>query len=116
VLKDGGKTDRSVRAVPLRKVVLDAMEKMPTRPDSPLLFPAPRGGHIDIEKFSHREWTPALRSAGVPHRRLYDRRHTFATWPIKRGIEFWVSRPSDGHKHRSDRGHYARWLKRPTTN
>jgi integrase len=32
---------------------------------------------------------PALRAAGVPHRRLYDCRHTFATWAIESGIELW---------------------------
>jgi hypothetical protein len=26
---------------------------------------APRGGYIDLEKFRHREWTPALRAAGL---------------------------------------------------
>ncbi len=72
VLKEGGKTDGSVRSVPLRKVVMDALDAMPPRIDSPILFPAPRRGHIDAEKFRHREWTPALRASGVPHRRLYD--------------------------------------------
>jgi integrase len=64
-LKEGGKTDGSVRAVPLRKIVLDALHAIPPRIDSPILFPAPRGGHIDIEKFRHREWTPALRAAAA---------------------------------------------------
>jgi integrase len=44
VLKEGGKTDASVRTIPLRKVALDALESMPVRIDSPILFPAPRGG------------------------------------------------------------------------
>ena len=26
----------------------------------------PRGGYIDLEKFRYREWTPALRAAGIP--------------------------------------------------
>ena len=33
---------------------------MPPRIDSPALFPAARGGYIDVEKFRHREWAPAL--------------------------------------------------------
>jgi integrase len=28
-------------------------------------------------------------AAGSPHRRLYNCRHTFATWAIESGIELW---------------------------
>ena len=52
--KDGG----DERAVPLRRVVLEARDAMPRRIDAPLLFPAPRGGYIDLE-IRYREWTPA---------------------------------------------------------
>jgi integrase len=58
-----------------------------------LLFPAARGGHIDLEKFRHREWAPALRAAGVEHRRIYDCRHTFASWAIAGGVQlFYLAR------------------------
>jgi integrase len=82
LLKEGGKTDGSVRAIPLRGKVLDALDAMPKRIDTQILVPAIRGGYIDIERFRHREWTPALRAAGLDHRRIYDCRHTFATWAI----------------------------------
>jgi hypothetical protein len=40
VLKEGGKTDGSVRAIPLRQVVLDALDAMPPRIDTRVLLPA----------------------------------------------------------------------------
>ena len=65
----------------------------PPRLDTPILFPAASGGHVDGEKFRHREWTPALRAAGVEHRRVYDCRHTFASWAIAGAVQlFYLAR------------------------
>jgi integrase len=51
-----------------------------------------------------REWTPALRAAGFKHRRIYDLRHTYATWSLAAGISvFSLSRrmgTSLGHDRR----------------
>jgi integrase len=87
-LKEYAKTTGSRRAVPLRARVVDALERMETRRG--LLFPAPAGGHIDINNWRSRQWTPALEAAGVAHRRIYDLRHTYATWSLAAGVDIFT--------------------------
>jgi len=87
------KSERQRRRVPLRGRVVEPIEAMPRRIDTPLLFPASRGGHVDLEKFRYREWTPAVKAAGLEHRRVYDCRHTFATGAIAGGMQlFYLAR------------------------
>ena len=44
-------------------------------------FPGERGGHLDIHHFRPFQWRPAQEAVGIaPLRRVYDLRHTFATF------------------------------------
>jgi integrase len=90
-LKEWGKTERSMRRVPLRDRVLDALTGIPRRLDVPLVFPSARGGYVDLHNFRAREWNPAVKAAGFvsdkkPTKRIYDCRHTYATFSLAAGV------------------------------
>lgn len=39
-----------------------------------------------MSPFRHRDWSPALRAAGLEHRSLYAMRHTYASMSIAAGV------------------------------
>lgn len=81
------KTEASRRAVPLQTIALQAIERQRSSPNRALVFPAERGGYLDLHNFRNREWKPAQVVAGIkPLRRVYDLRHTFATFALRAGI------------------------------
>jgi integrase len=106
------KTEGSIRAVPLQAVALAALDQLRADSESQLLFPSPRGGYFDLHNFRNRYWKPAQITAGiVPLRRVYDLRHTFATFALRAGIStFDLSRYMGASLTMIDRhyGHLAR--------
>ena len=81
------KTKGSRRRVPLPARAAAALELVPRRLDTRLVFPGPRGAHIDLKNWRKREWKPALAAAGLPTtRRPYDLRHSFASWALAAGV------------------------------
>jgi integrase len=106
------KTEASRRAVPLQTIALQAIERQRSSPNRALVLPAERGGYLDLHNFRNREWKPAQVVAGIkPLRRVYDLRHTFATFALRAGIStFDLSRYMGASLTMIDRhyGHLAR--------
>src|SRR6266496_4189707 len=106
------KTEASRRAVPLQTIALEAIKQQPASRPSALVFPAERGGYLDLHNFRNREWKPAQLAAGIePLRRIFDLRHTFATFALRAGIStFDLSRYMGASLTMIDRhyGHLAR--------
>jgi integrase len=81
------KTRLSRRAVPLQAIAIAALDQLPLREDSPLLFPNARGGYLDFRNFNRRHWKPVQKTVGIePLRDLYDLRHTYATFALRAGV------------------------------
>jgi integrase len=75
-----GKTARSRRQVPLTVRARKALDGLPPRLDTRLLFPSKRGGLLNLDNFRRREWAPAIEASGVRRpARIYDLRSTFAS-------------------------------------
>jgi integrase len=51
-----------------------------------LLFPALRGGYLNLHNWRRDEWNPAVRAAGLEHRTPYAMRHFFISEAIAAGI------------------------------
>ncbi|MGH3029376.1 MAG: hypothetical protein ACRDNE_01145 [Gaiellaceae bacterium] len=96
----------------LQTIALAALERVPANGRSPLVFPSPTGGYFDLHNFRNRHWRPAQIAAAItPLRRVYDLRHTFATFALRAGIStFELSRYMGTSIGMIDRhyGHLAR--------
>jgi integrase len=85
-VKGYGKSEESLRTVPLPRRAAESLDRLPPRIDTPLFFPGVRGGHLNLNTWRRGAWTPAVRAAGLAHRSPYALRHTFTAWAIAAGI------------------------------
>ena len=101
------KTERSRRRVPLTARAAMALDSLPRRIDTRLVFAAPRGGSVDMHNFARRDWHPALEAAGLARRRVYDLRHSFASNALAAGISLYELSRYMGASVRVLEIHYA---------
>jgi integrase len=92
-VKEYGKQDGSLRRIPIRRRAVEALQGHPWRLDTPLVYPAENGEHLNLNNWRRREWYPALDSAGLPAVVPYAMRHTFASFAIAAGVSlFYLAR------------------------
>ena len=73
-------TLRELKTSQKREALAKGMNTPPT-----LVFPNQAGRHLDIYNWRSRIWKKALQKAELPHRRIHDLRHTYASLRISKG-------------------------------
>jgi len=90
------KTEHSVRRIELRPKMVETLKRqweLTKKLSQPYVFLNSEGRPIQQENLGNKIWRPALEKSRVRYRRLYETRHTFASWALAAGESpEWVAR------------------------
>jgi hypothetical protein len=103
------KSDAGNRIIPMNTTVYSLLSELAERERSPLVFPSnrkPGEKFLDLKKGIHK----AVCLAGIPHIRLHDMRHTFATRLIRAGVDIVIVQKLLGHSKITMTARYAHSL------
>lgn len=81
------------------------------KPDD-LVFPSPKGKVIEANNFARRVWRPVLARLGIPYRKPYNTRSTFASHALESGATPGEVTEITGHKQDTLFRHYAGAIKK----
>lgn len=82
------KTEGSFRGIELRPKMIETLQaqwEMTKGFGRPYVFVNTEGRPIQQENLGNKIWRLALEKAGVPYKRMYETRHTFASWALAAG-------------------------------
>lgn len=86
---------KKVRFVPLNDMALSVLEELKVRDRTGAVFVNPRTGkHL---KTLHKAWGKIRAAAGLPHLRIHDLRHNFASFLANSGVSMAIIGETLGH-------------------
>lgn len=80
--KDELKNSYRERAIPITGAINEILEHAKETATGDYLFTMENGRNFTAELFQRRVWVPAMEKAGIPYRKPYSTRHTFAAWAL----------------------------------
>lgn len=101
--KKGSKTGkfRTIEILPsVRSMLVERYQRVKPQPED-LLFPAPKGGSMNDNRFRSKIWTPILASCNIDYTRPYNIRHSAISHAARQeGVDLAALAEQTGHSKR----------------